>query len=165
MIDKREIDRETANFIAHMKKLFSKIPGGLSAREYQARAERAKAIADSLDRQHDKKMEQKKYQLLAQKYQQLADYATGRKKPAVRDAVQVQPVQEKLEVIQERKSRFDYFFLLVALFGFVLSGLFFSSLMMQSISGLSRVWSNIIGVILGIAGLIFFYFGLINEGD
>ena len=108
-IDKRAIDRETANFIAHMKALFAKIPSGLSGREYRSRAERARQIAESLDRQHDKKMEHKKYQLLSQKYFQLAEIAEGKRKPAVKQIeVQPQVVEQVSHFAVETKSRFGY---------------------------------------------------------
>lgn len=165
-IDKRAVDRETANFISHMKMLFAKIPSGLSGKEYRTRAERARQIAESLDRQHDKKMEHKKYQLLSQKYFQLAEIAEGRRKPITKQTeAPIQVIEQASPVYVEPKSKFDYFFLIVALFGFVLSGLFFTNIMMDSISGLSRVISNILGVVSAVIGLVFLYFGLLPDKE
>jgi hypothetical protein len=74
-------EERTAKFIAHMKSEFAQIPKNLSEEEYLDRAERCLSLSETFARQEEK-MKAKKYQLLAQKYKQLAkEKHPGYKKP------------------------------------------------------------------------------------
>jgi hypothetical protein len=81
------------DFIKHMKEEIANIPKDLSEEECLDRAERCRSLSDTFAR-NDEKYKAKKYEILSQKYKQLA-YEKKHPKPAL-----VQPKQE-IEIVEE----------------------------------------------------------------
>lgn len=106
LISVMENNREerVAQFIADVKQEFAKIPKNLSEAEYIDRAERCLSLSDNLARQ-DEKMKAKKYQLLAQKYRQLAhEKHPGYKRPEQPQTANAQIILDEAPVEQTVKK-------------------------------------------------------------
>jgi len=87
-------------FIKYMKEQFAKIPRNLTSKEYRERAERYRELAESYERYPNKTMEKKKYELLYQKYTQLANEKDGKIPP--REKISFAP--ERVELIQDQEE-------------------------------------------------------------
>lgn len=155
--------RDVSRFVASMKQEIAKIPPYLSPKEYRARAERCRSIAESYDRFRDKAFERKKYQLLAEKYDQLSKEAEMRKrgiipaKTAERRAVIVEHPQTEIRVEPIRElSRTSIRIMIIG--GFLLAVFFFLSAYMKWFSGtLDTLTLNMLGgffLLLAVIGLV-----------